>query len=124
MPQVPQFAGSLLRSAQAVPQVTFPVGHAHTPEVHTWPAPQTLPQVPQLVSSALVSVQVPGDVAVAPQIVALPVGQAQVPLLHAAPAAQALPHSPQFAVSEARSTQLVPQVTLPVGHAQTPDVQT
>lgn len=35
VPHAPQFFGSLLVSAQAAPQVIFPVGHAHTPRVQT-----------------------------------------------------------------------------------------
>jgi len=90
--------------------------------VHTWPAAQALPQVPQFALSLCVSVQVAA--VPVPQTVVLPVGHVQVPAAQVAPAAQVLPQLPQLARSVERSTHAAPHVALPEGHAQTPRVQT
>ena len=94
----PQFCSSVCRSTQAVSQ-RFGVGAVqvipHMPATQlALPIPavgpgQTLPQVPQLFTSASTL--------------------RQTPLQQVWPAKQALPHAPQFASSVCRSTQAVPQ---------------
>jgi hypothetical protein len=79
-----------------VPQVK-----AHVPPLHTWPAPQTVPQAPQLSLSPWVSAQArtpPSPV----QVVSDPEHEVlQVPLLQTSPAAQAVPQAPQWLLSVA-----------------------
>jgi hypothetical protein len=75
----------------------------------TRPAPQAVPQAPQLLASFEVSAQKVG----------LAAGQAVVPVEHVSahapaeqtlPAAQAMPHVPQFRLSDASSTQVPEQL--------------
>ena len=49
VPQVPQLFGSIIVSAQAVPQTMEPPGQLtlHLPVEQIWPVGQALPQVPQ-----------------------------------------------------------------------------
>jgi hypothetical protein len=118
VPHEPQFVVSLDRSAHVVPQLTLPVGHTQSPAVQVAPVGQALPQLPQLLPSVCVFTQAP------PHVFGLSVGHAlQMPLTQVCPARHAFVHEPQNAGSLLRSAQLVPQETLPVGHAQTPAVQ-
>ncbi|HVS06651.1 MAG TPA: hypothetical protein VHK65_10865 [Candidatus Dormibacteraeota bacterium] len=47
IPHPPQLLGSDWKLTQVVPQAAKPFGQ-HTPWVHDWPVPQTVPQLPQL----------------------------------------------------------------------------
>lgn len=61
LPQVPQFARSLVRSAQLLPHCTVPAGHVllQTPRPQTKPVGQTLPHEPQFSGSLAVSAHAP-----------------------------------------------------------------
>ncbi len=55
LPHMPQLAGSLWRSAQAVPHIVWPVAHivvpVHAPAAQVWPAAQVRPHMPQFAVS-------------------------------------------------------------------------
>ncbi len=89
--QVPQLAGLLLVSTQAPLHSVRPGAQvrAQVPAEQTSPRPQELPQAPQWLESALVSVQT------SPQLVSLP-GQPQLPWIQASCAEQVLPQAPQL----------------------------
>jgi hypothetical protein len=87
-PHVPQFAGSVCVSLQAVPQIVCPVGQPHAPAVQVWPAWQAFPQAPQFATSVWVNAhtgphvlpptelqlwQVPAPPSPAPRQVSVPV---------------------------------------------------
>ncbi len=99
MPQVPQFALSLLRLTQAPLQMSGMLeGHAHAPAVHVAPVGHLVPHAPQLPVSVFRSAQVPLQSV-------LPVPHTQAPAVHVLSVAQAVPHVPQFALSLEVSTQ-------------------
>jgi len=50
-PHAPQFVALVIVSTHDVPQRIWPGGQPHTPPVQTSPAPQALPQAPQLAES-------------------------------------------------------------------------
>ena len=91
----------------------------HALAMQSWPTPQTVPQPPQLLTSAVVSTH---DVE---HSVGVGAGQVQTPARQAwASEGQALPHVPQFWVSAARSTQAAPQRSgVGGGQVQVPAVQ-
>jgi hypothetical protein len=66
---------------------------------------QTLPQLPQLELSLVVSTQAPS------QVLLLPQANAQLPFSQTWLAPQAFPHAPQFLGSELRLTQLPEQLS-------------
>lgn len=76
------------------------------------PAPQTLPQAPQLDASVFRSTQVPAQAV-------RPPGQAQAPSMHVAPPMQATPQAPQFATSRLGSTHSPAQASRSVGQIAT-----
>jgi hypothetical protein len=47
-PQLPQLAGSLVTSAQSVPQDLAPAAQAHIPALQIWVTSHRRPQAPQL----------------------------------------------------------------------------
>ncbi len=115
-PQAPQLAALVLRSTQAesmAPIGPTMSGHAvrppvpqpatHAPLWHVVPSLQTLPQRPQLASSACVFVHV------VPHWVS-PVLQAHFALVQRAPTAHCAPHPPQFSGSSSTSMQAAPHV--------------
>lgn len=60
MPQLPQFALSVIVSAHVMPQRICPVGHiigAHTPPVHVSVAMHARPHMPQFIALVSVSTQ-------------------------------------------------------------------
>ncbi len=58
----PQFALSVCRSTQVLPQDCCPAGHAvHTPPMHASPGEHAFPQPPQFSGSELVSTHPVGD---------------------------------------------------------------
>jgi len=59
VPQVPQFAESVIVSRHVPPQAVFPVGHSHEPLKHEEPPVQALSHRPQLALSLIVSTQLP-----------------------------------------------------------------
>jgi hypothetical protein len=102
LPDAPQWLGSFLPSMQAPPHWTrfAPQVVVHVPLLHTVPAPQALPQVPQFSLSVAVLAQygVPPSgehVAKEPQV------RPHVPFPQTVPGGHALPHSPQLALSVA-----------------------
>jgi hypothetical protein len=123
-PHIPQFAGSLDVEVHlpVSGQMISPVGHMQTPPEQVPPA-QPLPHAPQLFGSVLVSMHAPPLPPPAPHSL-VPVGQAeQVPLTQVWPVAHLVLQLPQAAVLLERSAHTVPQLTWPVGHAQTPALQ-
>ena len=59
VPQLPQFARSLLRLLQTPPQDVSFLGHVHDPPWQEDPPEHTVPQSPQFVLSLCVSTQLP-----------------------------------------------------------------
>jgi len=61
LPQVPQLAGSVWRSAQALAHIVWPAGHivapVHAPAAQVWPAAQVRLHMPQLAASVAVVTQ-------------------------------------------------------------------
>jgi len=96
------------------------VRHAVTPPTveHTWPAPQTVPQVPQFVRSVPRLTQVP------PQLVC-PVGQRQTPIWQLVPPPHTVPHAPQWllSLSRLRHALAAMQKVCPLGQVQVPPLQ-
>jgi hypothetical protein len=108
MPQSPQLFTSFERLAQPpIGQAARPAPHpdVHLPLLHTAPAPQLFPHVPQLSRLVWRSSQAPASTPPG-QTVSLS-GQPHAPLVHAAPAGHAMPQAPQFDVSLIASTQVV-----------------
>ena len=62
--QVPQWLGSVFKSAQALSQLVFPAEQlpVQPPLSQTWPAAQTFPHVPQFFGSDAVATQAPAQV--------------------------------------------------------------
>src|SRR5262249_24900686 len=58
-PQAPQSVAALLRFTHEPPQTVSPAGQAHAPLMHLCPAFPSVPQPPQLPSSASVLTQLP-----------------------------------------------------------------
>jgi hypothetical protein len=117
--QAPQFALSDSRSTHAslhrvalAPHV--PVVTAHEPFTQAPPAPQPVPQLPQLFGSVDVFAHVPAQFD-------CPAGQDTThwPPLHCSPDAHALPHVPQFASSDCSSTHALPQAVALAPHTGT-----
>src|SRR5690349_8335875 len=77
--------------------------------LHTWPAPQALPQAPQLATSVMVLEQA------IPQAMSGG-GHAQPPLTQVWVPPHTLPHEPQLAASLLGFTQAPPQGAVPTGH--------
>jgi hypothetical protein len=109
--QAPQLDESELRLTQRPLQFVRPVRQPlmQLPWLQKVPAPQTLPQLPQLLSSFEGSMQ-------ALLQKSCPVGQAQLPLLQISPVPQTLPQEPQFCGSVLVSTQALEQLVSPLGH--------
>jgi hypothetical protein len=85
--------------------------------VHDVPAPQTVPQAPQLLLSVL------GLTQVLLQTISPPAHR-QIPCWQFAPFWQTLPHEPQLWASVFRLTQVVPHRVVPLGQpVQTPPAQ-
>ena len=59
LPQVPQFAVSVLVSAHPLLHLVLPVSHAHAPPLQVSPVPHALPHLPQWAGSLLVFTQEP-----------------------------------------------------------------
>jgi hypothetical protein len=57
VPQLPQLAGSLVRSKQPVGQSVVPVGQTQAPAVHVDPVGHTVPHAPQFAGSCVKSKQ-------------------------------------------------------------------
>ena len=96
------------------PQAVRPDGQSmpQAPIRHDAGVGQTLPQVPQLVVSLVVSVHVPLQTM-------KPAGQptaAQTPALQRWPAGHALPHDPQWALLFMTSAQALPHIICVAGH--------
>ncbi len=119
--QAPQWALSVCRFTQVVPQSVWPDGHAQVPAWHDWPLVQAWPQaaaavVPQLLLSVSGLTQVPEQLTwPMPQVVA------HTPAEHAVPAPHTRLQAPQLLLSVCMFTQALPQAVWPVGHAQAPD---
>jgi hypothetical protein len=111
MPHEPQLFGSVVTSTQLAPQSVWPAGHAATqaPIEHTWSAPQTLLQAPQLLTSVLVSTHTPLQLVCG-------LAQPQVPPRHVVPLAHTIPHDPQFELSDFKSTHDAAHALRPVPH--------
>jgi hypothetical protein len=124
-PQPPQLAGSTFMSVQYDPPVAFgqltgavcgqPTGvePPHTPPTHSRPAAQVAPHWPQLLTSAVTSVQ--NSPAGPKQPLGVVPAQwsdggppPQLPFWHMTPFGQTLPHWPQLAASLVRSVQVIP----------------
>jgi hypothetical protein len=86
--------------------------------VQVAPGLQTLPQVPQLKLSAILSTQAPL------QTVGVAAGQPHTPEAQVPPMAHTVPHVPQLAASVARVAQPLLQVTRPIGQVHTPAAHT
>jgi hypothetical protein len=103
------------------PQLTVPVGQLQATLWQSWPAGQTLPQVPQLAGSDAVSVQLPWQEV-------CPVGQESRhnPPEQTSLAGQLTLQRPQCCGSLVRLAHWggVPQETLPTGQPQTLPAQT
>jgi hypothetical protein len=93
---------------------------AHAEVEQISPERQALPHPPQLEAFDEVSTQVPaadgGQSATGDGL------QAHDPALHV-PRPQSCPHAPQLALLVERSTQAVPHLACPAGHAHWPDTQ-
>jgi hypothetical protein len=90
VPQEPQFAGSVLRSVQTIPQVTGQAGSTHLPSMQSvTPNVHFVPQAPQLLSSVSVLVQTPLQSVE-------PTGHTHWPLAHDLGLGQVLPQAPQL----------------------------
>ena len=122
MPQPPQFIGSLWTLAHAPPQSSWSVGQpvsVQAPFKQASPAPQELPQAPQLRKLACVSTHVPLQSSV-------PTSQPHLPAVQIRPGSQGASQAPQLAVSLCRSTQALLHSSRPVPHdsSQRPALQT
>ena len=109
MLQLPHAAVLLERSAQTVPQFTWPVGHAQMPATQLDPLGHVRPHPPQLLGS----VCSPEEHVMPPEAdgaVVWPAAQEQLPLTQV-PAPHEWPHAPQLAVSLARLTHELPHAT-------------
>ena len=113
VPQTPQFVGSLLRLAQAVPHLTVPPTHerAHALLVHTSPAGQVVPHAPQFAGSLVMSTQLDPHLVVPP-----PQTSWHDELTQLWPVGQTVPHAPQLFGSRVVSTQELPHFTAPPLH--------
>jgi hypothetical protein len=130
VPQVPQLAPSVERSAHVPAQFVVPEGHPHAPFVQMRLLPQICEQSPQfclLVCRSAHDAMTPVPHSVKPEAVQR---IAQTPSLHSGSAPeQRSPQVPQFRVSLVTSTQLPnppkwpAHCVSPVGHAQVPSVQ-
>ena len=92
VPQLPQLAGSVWVSTQALLQKDWPLGQAQLPFEQDWPLAQALPQLPQLALSVWVSMQVPLQSV-------CPLPHWQEPPWQVCPVLQALAQVPQLAGS-------------------------
>lgn len=99
-PQAPQLSLSLEGVTQLAPQRICPIAQTveQTPTLHTWPAAQTFPQLPQWVALLCVLTQVPPHKA-------SPASQTHWPATQEVPAVHATPHIPQFWLLLRRSMQ-------------------
>jgi len=79
-------------------------------------APQTLPQLPQLELSLVVSMQAVTPASFGHAVRPMPHVVPHVPLLHDSPEAHALPHPPQFDGSTLVSTHELPHCVVPPPH--------
>jgi hypothetical protein len=119
IPHAPQFAGSVAVSVHPVLQDVCPAGQTHNPAVQTWPGAHAMLQLPQLLTSVLVSVQLdPHWVRPTAQLVL------HWPSEQTWPGGQTLPHMPQLSPSVVKSTQAKPQGVRSAEHEQTPATQT
>jgi len=100
-PQAPQFASSLARLTQRLPQRTWPAGQVgtHVLCAQVAPGPHALPQPPQFAVSVATSTQRPAQ-SVPPAMAQV---AAQTPAAQTWPVPQAAAQSPQFAGSFRRS---------------------
>ncbi len=101
--------------AGAAGQVAKPAEHESW---HTWftqscPAPQTLPQVPQLFPSFTRLAQYLTPPAAVHEVVPVEHVTVQAPLTQREPSLQVAPHAPQFFSSDLRSRQLSLQLVSP-----------
>jgi hypothetical protein len=104
---------------QAPVQSVVPVGHPHTPEVHTAPVTQTVPHAPQLLTSVDKLAQVVAPLKSVQAVV--PVGHEQALEAHTCPPVQAVPQAPQLLASLVKLTQApVQQVAVPLQQATAP----
>ena len=130
LPQVPQLALAVCRSAQTPVQSTVPEGHVHWAAVHTRLPPQVCMQKPQLFLSVCRLAQlVPHLARPVPQLAS------HWPLLQTCPPVHRLPHVPQLPALDVRSTQVCPpppgppppppaaQAVSPVEQAHVPALQ-
>jgi len=92
-PQVPQFAGSLVRSAQPDVHAVSAVAQAQFPPVQIAFVPHAVPQVPQLFGSVCLSVHAE------PQTSGEDAGHAQFADEQVCPVKQGRPHPPQLLAS-------------------------
>jgi hypothetical protein len=83
-----------VHSVKLPPHVT-----SQLPALHTFPAAQALPHVPQLALSVCVLAQYGAPPSGVHSVKLPPHVTLQLPALHTFPAAQALPHVPQLALS-------------------------
>src|SRR5262245_57755471 len=111
LPQLPQFAWSLLVSTHAPLQGVSPVAHVaeHTPRLHTWPPGQTVPHIPQLVGAVASTAQVPLQSTVY-------AGQPQFPPLQSSVGPHAVRQPPQCAGSLDVSTHAPLHSVSPIEH--------
>jgi hypothetical protein len=96
-----------------------PAGHPQAPAAQLWPAPQVLPQAPQLATLVWVSTHAPLQLTVPP---------VQPPRMHTPPAQtvprmHGLAQPPQLLASACTSTHAPPHEVSPLLQAQAPVVQ-
>jgi len=126
-PHAPQLLALVAVLTHAPPQFVVPAAHPHAPPEQLCPDMHAAPHPPQL--PALVAVLVSQPSAALPLQLPNPalhvITQAlatQVPVATLAPT-QPMPQPPQLAASVAVFTQALPQLVVPVGHAQLPPTQ-
>jgi hypothetical protein len=121
-PQPPQLPLSEPVFTHAMPasvgHCVSPGAQAHVPAVHTWPASQTLPHMPQFALSVLVFAQYgtpPSGVhSASPPPSSPPHSIAHLPAVHTSPTEHVLPHVPQLALSVCVLAQVpLGQTTIP-----------
>jgi hypothetical protein len=79
VPQLPQLAESVMRSAHAIVQAICPEGHEQLPPEHVAPVKQAWPHLPQLSWSVLVSTHAPPHATESPRHVQGPSPQLSPP---------------------------------------------
>lgn len=91
MPQPPQLAGSAIRFMQTPLQGSEPSAHTQRLTLQVCPAPQTVPQAPQLKASLSVRVQPPLQLVSPTLQLAM-----QAPFSHTSAASQGVLQAPQL----------------------------